>query len=113
VAVQTNTAVHAADLRLTHEPVAADQHAAGAPTTAVTALGEVDGRELGVWEMSEGGMRDVEVDELFVVLSGAATVEFADGSPTLRLGPGDVVRLAAGSETLWTVTDTLRKVYLA
>ena len=37
----------------------------------------------------------------------------ADGSPALTLGPGDVVRLAAGTETVWTVTETLRKVYFS
>jgi hypothetical protein len=37
---------------------------------------------------------------------------FADDIPGLRVGPGDVVRLAAGAETVWTVTETLRKVYL-
>ena len=63
--------------------------------------------------MTPGVMNDVEADEVFVVLSGAATVEFAGGSDTLELGPGDVVRLAAGAETVWTVTETLRKVYLA
>ena len=31
----------------------------------------------------------------------------------LTLGPGDVVRLAAGTETVWTVTETLRKVYFS
>jgi uncharacterized cupin superfamily protein len=27
-------------------------------------------------------------------------------------GAGDVVRLAGGAETVWTVTETLRRVYL-
>jgi uncharacterized cupin superfamily protein len=58
------------------------------------------------------GRRDI-LDEIFVVISGSATVEFADDSPTLNIGPGDVVRLAEGADTVWTVTETLRKVYLA
>jgi uncharacterized cupin superfamily protein len=62
--------------------------------------------------MTPGTMSDVEADEVFVVLSGSATVEFGDGSPTISIGPGDVVRLAEGAETVWTVTETLRKVYL-
>ena len=57
-------------------------------------------------------MSDVEADEVFVVLSGAATVEFDDGTASLTLGPGDVVHLAEGARTVWTVTETLRKVYL-
>jgi hypothetical protein len=68
--------------------------------------------EVGVWEMTRGVMRDVEADELFLVISGAAVVEFTDGTAPLRLKPGDVVRLAEGTETVWTVTETLRKIYL-
>jgi uncharacterized cupin superfamily protein len=111
--MQPNHAVAAAVLPLDHEPVPADQLVHGTPTTATGVLGEFGGLEVGVWEMRPGVMRDVEADEVFVVLTGSATVEFADGSAPLRLGPGDVVRLAAGSETVWTVTETLRKVYLA
>jgi uncharacterized cupin superfamily protein len=111
--MQPNSAVNAASLDLDHEPVPAEQSVRGNPTTATAELGGFNGLEVGVWEMSPGVMTDVEADEVFVVLSGAATVEFADGSPTLTLGPGDVVRLTAGTETVWTVTETLRKVYLA
>ena len=110
--MDSNTVGHAATLDLPHEPVPADQAVGGEPRTGVTTLGEFGGLEVGVWEMTPGVMRDVEADELFVVLSGSATVEFADGTSPLQLGPGDVVRLAEGSETVWTVTETLRKVYL-
>jgi uncharacterized cupin superfamily protein len=108
-----NTVVHAAAIDLDHEPVPADQSVRGQPTTGAATVGEFAGLEVGVWEMAPGVMSDVEADEVFVVLSGSATVEFADGGTTLRLGPGDVVRLAAGTHTEWTVTETLRKVYLA
>jgi uncharacterized protein len=107
-----NTVVHAATVELDHEPVPAEQSLGGEPTTAAADIGEFGGLEVGVWEMTQGVMSDVEADEVFVVLSGSATVEFADGTDPLRLGPGDVVRLAAGAETVWTVTETLRKVYL-
>jgi uncharacterized cupin superfamily protein len=110
--VKPNTVVHAATLDLDHEPVPADQSVRGEPTTAATALDEFGGLEVGVWEMTPGVMTDVEADEVFVVVSGSATVEFGDGSQSLRIGPGDVVRLAAGAKTVWTVTETLRKVYL-
>lgn len=111
--MKPNSVVHAAALDLDHEPVPADQAVRGEPTTGATAVDEFSGLEVGVWEMTPGVMNDVETDEVFVVISGAATVEFASGSDTLELGPGDVVRLAAGTETVWTVTETLRKVYLA
>ena len=110
--MKPNTVVHAATLDLDHEPVPADQSVRGEPTTAATAIDEFGGLEVGVWEMTPGVMTDVEADEVFVVVSGSATVEFGDGSQSLRIGPGDVVRLAAGSETVWTVSETLRKVYL-
>ena len=111
--MQPNTVARAGSLDLRHEPVPVAQSVSGSPSTAVAVLGMFADREVGVWEMSVGVMTDTEVDELFVVLSGAATVEFADGSPTLTLRAGDVVTLAAGAETTWTVTETLRKVYLS
>lgn len=110
--MKPNTVVHVAALALDHEPVPADQSVEGNPSTATTTVGDFADLEVGVWEMSPGVMTDVEAEELFVVVSGSATVEFADGSPTITIGAGDVVRLAAGAETVWTVTDALRKVYL-
>jgi uncharacterized cupin superfamily protein len=50
---------------------------------------------------------------VFVVLSGEATVDFADGTPSLELRAGSIGRLAAGARTTWTVRETLRKVYVA
>jgi uncharacterized cupin superfamily protein len=110
--MKQNSLVHAGSLFIEHEPVPADQVADGHPHTGTGTLGRFAGLEVGVWEMTPGVMRDIEADEVFVVIAGAATVEFADGSAPLHLGPGDVVRLAAGTETVWTVTETLRKVYL-
>lgn len=107
-----NTVIRAAQLPLTREAVPADQSVAGDPSTGVATLTELGGLQIGVWEMTVGTMTDVEAEEVFVVLSGAATVEFADGTPALQLGAGDVCRLAAGAQTTWTVTETLRKIYL-
>lgn len=110
--MKLNAVVHASTLWLEHEPVPAEQSLGGSPHTGVADLGRFGGLDVGVWEMTPGVMSDVEADELFVVLSGAATVEFDDGTPALTLGPGDVVRLAEGARTVWTVTQTLRKVFL-
>jgi len=110
--MEPNSVVHAVTHRIEHEPVPGDQSVSGAPSTGVTELGEFGGLDVGIWEMTTGVMRDVEAEEIFVVLSGSATVEFADGTAPLTVGPGDVVRLAAGAQTVWTVTETLRKVYL-
>ena len=110
----------AASLPLDHEPVPADQVVAGAPTTGYAPLvGSADdgadaAGELGVWEMTPGAMRDTEVDEVFLVVAGRATVQFVDPAlPTIELQPGSVVRLDAGMQTVWTVTETLRKVFIA
>lgn len=84
----------------------------GSPTTgavALTALGDV---EVGVWEMTTGVAQDTEVDEVFIVLAGHGEVTFEDGE-SIPLTPGVAVRLTAGERTTWTVTETLRKVYLA
>jgi uncharacterized protein len=110
--VRPNSVVRAGTQSVDHEPVPADQSVDGTPGTASVPLGAFGGMEVGVWEMTPGVIRDVENDEIFVVLSGAATVEFGDGTAPMLLGPGDVVRLAAGTQTLWKVTETLRKVYL-
>jgi uncharacterized cupin superfamily protein len=103
----------AATIELTHEAVNPDQIVAGSPTTAIADLGEFDRRAYGVWEMTVGAMSDVEEDELFVVLFGAATVEFIDEQRVIELRAGSVVTLVAGARTVWTVTETLRKIWVA
>ncbi|WP_440711590.1 cupin domain-containing protein [Herbiconiux sp. YIM B11900] len=99
---------------LPHEPLADEQVVSGSPSTAVAELGRVGEVEFGLWEITPGVSTDVETDEVFVVLSGRATVEYtdADGPHTLTLGPGTIGRLGEGLHTTWTVTETLRKVYL-
>ncbi|HET9169082.1 MAG TPA: cupin domain-containing protein [Actinospica sp.] len=86
----------------------------GDPRTASLVLHEQPGAgrtvERGVWEITPGVVTDVEADEMFVVLSGRATIEIQDG-PTLEVGPGDVAVLPEGAVTRWTVHETLRKVY--
>jgi uncharacterized cupin superfamily protein len=67
--------------------------------------------EIGVWEHTAGVSSDTEADELFVVLAGRARIEVADGT-VLEVGPGDVGILEAGAETVWTVYETLRKIYV-
>lgn len=94
------------------EPVDPTQVVTGSPTTGFRALAAVAGAEVGVWEMTAGTMTDVEVDEVFVVLSGSATVTFDDGE-VIDLGPGTVTRLREGDRTTWTVHETLRKVYIS
>ncbi len=100
----------AVDVPLT--TVAAAQVVAGAPATGAGDLDE--DRGVGGGEMTPGAMTDTEVDEVFVVVAGDATVAFIDPvQPAIELRPGAVVRLEAGMRTVWTVRETVRKVYLA
>ena len=94
-----------------HEPVDAADVLGGRPTTGTVTLSDDDGVELGVWEITSGVVTDVEVDEVFVVLSGRGRVEFEDGS-SIALAAGTVVRLRAGDRTHWIVYETLRKIYV-
>jgi uncharacterized cupin superfamily protein len=82
-----------AGVTVTHAPAGAAEVVAGTPTygtTPVTAVGDT-GVEVGVWEMSTGAVRDVEADEVFLVLAGAATI----------------------TVDVWEVTSPLRKLYIA
>ena len=106
-------AIAALDLIIAGDPVAADQVVEGAPTTGFTTLTPFGELEVGVWEMTVGAMQDVESDEVFVVIAGRATVTFDADDRVMDLSVGSVARLAAGEHTVWTVTETIRKVYIA
>jgi uncharacterized cupin superfamily protein len=88
-----------------------DEVVDGTPTTAevsVTTIGDV---EVGIWQITPGTVRDVEKDEVFVVLEGEGTIRFASGE-VVDLGPGSLVRLHVGEVTEWEIRKTLRKVYV-
>ena len=92
-----------------HVPVLAlDDAGDGTRSTELEATGA---GEVGVWEIDPGTATDVETDEVFVVVSGRATIATAEMG-AVAVGPGDVVRLRAGTPTTWVVTERLRKVYL-
>lgn len=84
---------------------------AAEPRAGFVPLATLGGCEVGVWEHTAGVTTDVEEDEVFVVVSGSATISFDDGTD-LRVAAGDVVRLASGMRTTWTVSATLRKIYV-
>ncbi|MFR0355818.1 cupin domain-containing protein [Streptomyces sediminimaris] len=104
--------VHVPDAELEPEPLDPERIVSGAPEVTGRVVWEsADGRQLrGVWQITPGVVTDTEADEVFVVLSGSATIEVA-GGPTLRVGPGDLAVLRAGDRTTWTVHETLRKAY--
>lgn len=98
--------------RLDAPEPAGTESVGGEPMAASVALAELGDVEVGVWEMTPGVCHDVEGEEVFVVLSGRGAVRFGDGS-VVDLTPGRVVRLRSGERTVWDVTETLRKVYVA
>ncbi|GAA2908146.1 cupin domain-containing protein [Streptosporangium fragile] len=100
------------DVRLIPEETAPDQILAGSPrVSSIELWSSPDGRQSrGIWEITPGTVTDVERDEVFVVLSGRATLE-VEGGATVELVPGSVCLLAEGAKTVWVVHETLRKVY--
>jgi uncharacterized cupin superfamily protein len=104
-------AFDAPGLTLDEEPVEAALVVDGAPRVGSRELPAPSGLAAGVWEHTAGTSTDTEVDELFVVISGRATVT-VEGGPTLELAPGTVGLLPAGTRTTWTVHEDLRKVWV-
>lgn len=113
-ALPAGQGVDAAALELAHDPLPTASVVAGRPSTAALPLATIGETEIGVWEMTPGTAADTEADEVFVVISGRAVVRFVSPTlPDLAIGPGSIVRLVEGMQTVWTVTETLRKVYVA
>ncbi|WGW11287.1 cupin domain-containing protein [Saxibacter everestensis] len=71
----------------------------------------VDGEGAGSANGSTGKGDAVSEGDTTRLAAGAGPA-YAEGKQTLSLKPGDIVRLAAGTQTWWTVTEPLRKVYL-
>ncbi len=99
--------VAARDAPLADEPLDPGQVIAGDPRTSAFVLSESGDCESGVWRCTPGTFSDVEADEVFVVIEGRATIGWDGGE--IEVGPGDVCALAAGTETVWTVHETLLK----
>lgn len=111
----TARVVHAAalaDADLTPDPPGPARILSGEPEVRHLPVAGTGGLTVGVWQHGPGVSTDVEVDEAFVVLAGKAVIA-VDGGPVLDVGPGDLVLLPAGARTVWTVEQTLRKVYVA
>jgi uncharacterized cupin superfamily protein len=109
----SNRCVDALTANLVYEDLPAIRRVVGYPRVGKATLGQIGDREIGIWEISPSTSTDIEVDEFFIVLQGEATVRFADRSPDMVLRPGTVGLLAGGAATTWSVTRTLRKIYIA
>ncbi|MER5637442.1 cupin domain-containing protein [Kitasatospora sp. NPDC002227] len=105
-------ALHIPDAELEPDPLDPGQIVSGSPEVTGKVIWESEdgSRVRGIWQITPGVVTDTEADEMFVVISGRATIEF-EGGPTLEVGPGDVAVLREGDRTTWTVHETLRKAY--
>ncbi|MGG8406044.1 cupin domain-containing protein [Streptomyces sp. 12297] len=105
-------AVSIADAELETEDLDPSQIVSGDPVVTGKVLWESpDGKQLrGIWQITPGVVTDTEANELFVVISGRATIE-VEGGDTLEVGPGTACVLREGDKTTWTVHETLRKAY--
>lgn len=99
------------DSELPAAPLDPDQVVAGDPEVRLLEIHDGADLGIGIWQHGAGVSTDTEVDEVFVVLSGRATIE-VEGGPTLEVGPGDVGIYPAGTRTRWTVHEPLRKIYV-
>ena len=103
-------AVRAADAELTTYDPEPDSVLAGNPVTSGIVLTGDDKVKYGIWQITAGTSVQVATPGMFVVLSGRATIA-VDGGPTFDIGPGDVCICDGGERTIWTVHETLRKVW--
>jgi uncharacterized protein len=102
--------VRVADAELTPDLPKPGRVLAGYPVTSSVLLPS-DGRVgYGIWQIAPGTAVEVAPTGMFAVLSGRATIA-VDGGPTFDVGPGDVCIWDGGERTVWTVHETLRKVY--
>lgn len=108
-----NGVVHGRGAIVPLQPVPNDRIDYGTPREGTVALGMIGDHRAGIWELREGSVLDIEVDELFVVISGSATIKLIEEGRSVEVKTGDVMRLTAGTKTRWIVKDHIRKVFLA
>ncbi|MCD1286017.1 MULTISPECIES: cupin domain-containing protein [unclassified Brevibacterium] len=104
------------DFPLIHDPIEDWQRVEQMDTTTGFAeLGTIGSVDYGLWEMSAGAMRDVEGDEVFLVVSGRGRIEFDEPARSaVELHPGSLVRLKEGMRTRWYIDEgPLRKLFIA
>ena len=104
--------VHVDDVELEVDPLDPDSIVEGSPEAFNRVVWDSDdGRVVrGVWQMTPGTVTDTEANEMFVVISGRATITPEGGEP-FDVGPGDMGILEEGARTTWVVHETLRKAY--
>lgn len=102
--------VHPIFFELEFDPLDPAQIVDGEAATSDLTLAEAPGQTAGFWSCTPGTFTDTEVRESFLVLSGHATLTYADGT-THDLRPGSAHEFAGGERTTWTVHEKLLKAY--
>jgi len=94
------------------DPIEPGQVVSGEPEAATLMLSNEDetGECSGLWKLTPGVVRDVEVKERSLILAGYGWVEFENGTRT-ELMPGVVLTFAGGEKTVWTIEKTLFKAF--
>lgn len=97
------------DLGLPLDPASGDPSHA---RTSTRRLDEINGTRVGVWEVEVGHVEGSTGDEVFVIISGSATIHFPTTGESVEAGPGDIVRLRKDEWNVWEVHEKVRKVYV-
>ena len=106
--------IRIADAKLSRDVINAKDVISGSPQAGDFVFStSADSRETsGIWSCTPGSFHwTFDTDETSVILQGRVTVQMEDGV-TLHLGPGDLAFFPHGQESIWTVEENLRKVYV-
>lgn len=85
---------------------------ASSPSAGFTQMASIDDMAVGVWDHTTGTSAHTEEDEVFIIVSGSAIVT-EDGGYPIEFGVGDIGILRSGARTTWSVTEPLRKIWIA
>lgn len=85
----------------------------GVPQAHELVLHETADLEVGIWEITAGSFHSSKhgVSEFMYFLSGSGTITRANGE-VITIAAGTYLSLPDGSEVVWDVTETSRKVYI-
>ena len=84
----------------------------GDPQSHYVDVATVGDTTLGVWQVTEGSFTSSDLDEAFVVLSGAGSLTFVATGDVVTLAPGVLVRVTPDTAIEWKITSPIRKLYI-
>lgn len=85
----------------------------GTPSATELVLHELDGTEIGLWEITPGAFHSSKsgISEFMYFLSGSGTITRENGD-VINIAADTFLSLPDGSEVVWDVTETTRKLYM-